>query len=86
MRPKNETIRISRACNNTERKINGVKKVSKHHKKFTYQYLRCMHGAELSHQKGHLKDHLRTAGWGDNVGRKNRGKIRKYIIFEMCFD
>lgn len=50
------------------------KKVSRPHNRFTYQYLRCMHGAELSHQKGHLKGHLRTGGWGDNVGGKMQKK------------
>lgn len=39
-----------------------------------------MHGAELSHQKGHLKGHLKTEGWKDNVGGKNGEKrIRSEI-------
>lgn len=56
-----------------------AKKVSTHPNRFTYQYLRCMHGAERSHQWGHLKGHLRTAGWGDNVGGKN---VKKRIRSE----
>lgn len=51
-------------------KTNGGKQVSSHRNRFTYQYLRCMHGAELSHQKGHLKGHLRTAGLGREGRRK----------------
>lgn len=49
----------------------GEKKVSSCCNRLTYQYLRYMHGVELSHQKGHLKGHLRTAG-RDREGRRKK--------------
>lgn len=64
----------------TKLKMNGEKQASSHHNRFTYQYLRCMHGVELSHQKGRLKGHLRTA-WDDGgQGKKEERKNRKERI------
>lgn len=68
-------FQISRAYNT--KKLKMLEK-SRHCNGLTYQYLRCMHGVELSHQKGHLKGHLRTAWWG-REGRRKRIRENKIM-------